>query len=96
MRAFFCVVLLLLFQLCAFAQRSATSADNSSSPSIAQGETKATATGNQKLTESEPNTLISEQRIPSGARVYIASMMNGFDIYVTAAIQKKKGFCTRI
>lgn len=90
MRAFLCVVLALLFQLCAFAQQPPTSADNSPSPSTAQGEAKATATGNQKLTETEPNTLVSEQRIPSGARVYIASMMNGFDIYVTAAIQKKK------
>jgi hypothetical protein len=43
-----------------------------------------------KLVESEPNTLMSEERIPSGARVYIAPMANGFDNYVIAGIQKKK------
>jgi hypothetical protein len=90
MRAFLCVVLVLLFQLCTFAQQPSTTADNPTAPSTPQGEAKPSASGNQKLTESEPNTLVSDQRIPSGARVYIAPMMNGFDIYVTAALQKKK------
>ncbi len=48
------------------------------------------ASADQKLVQSEPNTLISDQRIPSGARVYVAPMANGFDNYVIAAIQKKK------
>jgi hypothetical protein len=44
----------------------------------------------QKLIKSEPNALMSDERIPSGARVYVASMINGFDNYVTAGLQQKK------
>ncbi|HYY68447.1 MAG TPA: hypothetical protein VE734_01840 [Terriglobales bacterium] len=33
---------------------------------------------------------MSDERIPSGARVYVASMINGFDNYVTAGLQQKK------
>lgn len=44
----------------------------------------------QKLTAAEPGALISQERIPSGARVYIAPMMNGFDNYVAAGLQQKK------
>ena len=44
----------------------------------------------QKLVSIEPNTLMSEQKIPSGARVYVAPMANGFENYVIAGIQKKK------
>ncbi len=32
----------------------------------------------------------SEGRIPNGAKVFIASMPNGFDAYLKAAIEKKK------
>src|SRR5438552_1391348 len=48
------------------------------------------AAGNQKLVVSEPNTLMSEEKIPMGARVYIAPMANGFDNYITAGLQQKK------
>jgi hypothetical protein len=37
-----------------------------------------------------PDTLMSEQRIPHGARVYVAPMINGFDNYVVAGLQQKK------
>lgn len=57
---------------------------------LTENESKSAVSDNQKLSETEPNTLVSDQRIPSGSRVYIAPMMNGFDIYVTAAIDKKK------
>jgi hypothetical protein len=33
---------------------------------------------------------MSDERIPSGARVYVAPMANGFDNYVIAGLQKKK------
>jgi len=52
--------------------------------------TPATAGVEQKLVATEPNTLMSEQKIPSGARVYVAPMANGFENYVIAGIQKKK------
>jgi hypothetical protein len=44
----------------------------------------------QKLVASEPGALISEERIPSGARVYVAPIVNGFDNYIIAGLQQKK------
>ena len=44
----------------------------------------------QKLTPAEPGALISEEKIPSGARVYVAPMTNGFDNYIVAGLQQKK------
>lgn len=44
----------------------------------------------QKLVVTEPNTVMSEERIPSGAKVYVAPMMNGFDNYIVAGLQQKK------
>lgn len=44
----------------------------------------------QKLVNSEPGALISEEKLFSGARIYIAPMSNGFDNYVTAGLQQKK------
>lgn len=44
----------------------------------------------QDLVATEPNTLMSEQKIPFGARVYVAPIANGFDNYIIAGIQKKK------
>src|SRR5207237_3535717 len=34
--------------------------------------------------------LMSEEKIPMGARVYIAPIANGFDNYITAGLQQKK------
>jgi hypothetical protein len=43
-----------------------------------------------KLVAAEPGAIISQERIPSGARVYVAPMVNGFDNYVIAGLQQKK------
>lgn len=52
--------------------------------------TQKSASAEQGLVATEPNTLMSQQRIPFGALVYVAPMANGFDNYVIAGIQKKK------
>lgn len=44
----------------------------------------------QKLTPAEPGALISEEKIPVGARIYVAPMSNGFDNYIVAGLQQKK------
>ena len=44
----------------------------------------------QKLTAEEPGTLISEEKLYSGARIYVAPMLNGFDNYIVAGLQQKK------
>jgi hypothetical protein len=44
----------------------------------------------QKLVAEEPGTLMSEERLYSGARIYVAPMVNGFDNYIVAGLQKKK------
>lgn len=48
------------------------------------------ATKEQKLVAEEPGTLISEEKLYSGARIYVAPMMNGFDNYIVAGLQQKK------
>lgn len=59
---------------------------------IAPGASESTADGEptQKLSPSGRDVLLSAERIPSGARVYIAPMANGFDHYITAGLQQKK------
>jgi hypothetical protein len=44
----------------------------------------------QKLVASGSDTLIGQESIPSGARIYVAPMANGFDHYITAGLQQKK------
>jgi hypothetical protein len=44
----------------------------------------------QKLVAEEPGTLISQEKLFSGARIYVAPMMNGFDNYIVAGLQQKK------
>ena len=44
----------------------------------------------QKLVSSEPGTLISQEKIPSGARVYVSKMPNGFENYIIAGLQQKR------
>jgi hypothetical protein len=44
----------------------------------------------QKLTVEEPGTLISEEKLYSGARIYVAPMLNGFENYIIAGLQQKK------
>lgn len=38
----------------------------------------------------DKNVVISNESLPSGARLYIASMPNGFETYVAAGLEKKK------
>lgn len=91
------ILLGLVLAVCAAAQDSKTTGGNQTSKpqevqKTAQSETSdapKTETKDQKLTVSE-GALISQERIPSGARVYIAPMVNGFDIYISAGLQQKK------
>lgn len=59
-------------------------------PEQADASTQKGPSSDQNLVATEPNTLMSEQKIPFGARVYVAPMANGFDNYVIAGVQKKK------
>lgn len=56
----------------------------------ADASTQTSASVEQKLVSTEPNTLTSREKIPSGARVYVAPMANGFENYIIAGIQQKK------
>lgn len=51
--------------------------------------TPTTATTDQKLT-AESDALISQEKIYSGSRLYVAPMANGFDNYIVAGLQQKK------
>lgn len=79
------LVILIFSGICACAQESkpATTTDTSSpaSPGVAK---------EQKLAVEEPGTLISEEKLYSGARIYVAPMLNGFDNYIVAGLQQKK------
>jgi len=76
---------LIICSICAFAQDSKpkepTETTSSASPST---------TAEQKLTVEEPGTLISEEKLYSGARIYVAPMSNGFENYIIAGLQQKK------
>jgi len=74
--------------LASFAQQPPPGSDDKK-PAV-QESPSAPVAEDQKLTASEPNTLMSKERIPYGARVYIAPMANGFDNYVVAGVQQKK------
>ncbi len=52
--------------------------------------TNSAPTSTQKLVIEEPGTLMSDEKLYSGARIYVAPMMNGFDNYIIAGIQQKK------
>lgn len=40
--------------------------------------------------QADKNPVITNESLPSGARIYIAPMPNGFETYVAAGIEKKK------
>ena len=44
----------------------------------------------QQLVATEPNTLLSQEKIPAGSKVFVAPMVNGFDNYIIAGLQQKK------
>lgn len=73
--------------LCASAQNPVPPTQNEPAK---QATTTQAAPVEQKLSATEPNTLMSEEKIPSGARIYVAPMMNGFDNYIVAGLQQKK------
>jgi hypothetical protein len=78
-----CLIALGLFlAICTGAQQSTTASDKEVS--------SATIKTEQRLAANEPGALIGEEMLPSGARIYIASMANGFDNYVAAGLQQKK------
>jgi hypothetical protein len=75
--------LLMMFLLCATcvgAQDAKPTTTVEGSPSAAK---------DQKLVVEEPGTLMSEEKLYSGARIYIAPMLNGFDNYIAAGLQQK-------
>jgi len=78
------LMMVFLYAICAGAQDSKlkTTADTNSPASSAAQE--------QKLVVEEPGTLISQEKLYSGARIYIAPMLNGFDNYIAAGLQQKK------
>ncbi len=91
-----CVVLGLFLAICAGAQVSKTAVGGDQAvdqPKVEQknqgAESQKAEAKDQKLVASE-GALISQERIPSGARVYVAPMVNGFDNYITAGLQQKK------
>jgi hypothetical protein len=79
---------LILLLCCAFASAQ------DSKPTTPPGDTAKPASQNtasdQKLTVEEPGTLMSEEKLYSGARIYVAPMTNGFDNYIIAGLQQKK------
>lgn len=77
-----------LLALCAGAQNPVPSTQTE--PAKATASAQPAAPEEQKLSAKEPDTLMSEERIPSGARIYVAPMMNGFDNYIVAGLQQKK------
>ncbi|MGE5114627.1 MAG: hypothetical protein ACM3JB_27520 [Acidobacteriaceae bacterium] len=77
------LIVLLLCSFSALGQDAKPVADNSTK------ETKAVAATDQKLA-AEGDALISQEKIYSGSRVYVAPMANGFDNYVVAGLQQKK------
>jgi hypothetical protein len=77
------VIMLLLCNFWTGAQETKP-ADANSKPA---GST--TSTTEQKLT-AESDALISQEKIYSGSRVYVAPMVNGFDNYIVAGLQQKK------
>jgi len=79
------IVFGLFLAICANAQEAKPVAAKEVSSEPIKAEQK-----EQKLVSSEPGALISEEKIPSGARVYVAPIVNGFDNYIIAGLQQKK------
>lgn len=75
--------------LSAWGQQSESPAEKKA-PEQTDASTQKSPGAQQDLVATEPNTLMSAQRIPFGARVYVAPIVNGFDNYIIAGIQKKK------
>ncbi len=76
-------MMLLAWSLWAGAQNAKPAAANSNA------DNSTASTREQKLT-AESDALISEEKIYSGSKIYIAPMANGFDNYIAAGMQQKK------
>jgi hypothetical protein len=79
------LIMFFLCVACTSAQEQKTSV-----PADANAPTGPTPVAEQKLVAAEPGALISDEKIPSGSRVFVAPMPNGFDNYITAGLQQKK------
>jgi hypothetical protein len=79
------LAIFLLYGACACAQETSPP-----TPANANATANTAPAVEQKLVAAEPGALISGEKIPSGARVFVAPMQNGFDNYVTAGLQQKK------
>jgi hypothetical protein len=76
---------ILFWSICAVAQDSKPATPGDTAKPAGQN-----ATADQKLTVEEPGTLMSDEKLYSGARIYVAPMANGFDNYIVAGLQQKK------
>lgn len=56
---------------------------------LAMGTAAQTETSSAKSELKANSPVITDEKLPSGARIYIAPISNGFDTYVAAGIQKK-------
>ena len=81
MRKLIFPIAVLAWTLCAFGQETKPVSDVDTQPSAA---------AQQDLVATEPGTLLGQEKIPAGARVYVAPMPNGFENYVIAGLQRKK------
>jgi len=86
------IIAILICVLCTGAQqlKAQTTAEKSQSSTETPANVAPPTNQEQKLVAAEPGAVISQERIPSGARVYVAPMANGFDNYVVAGLQQKK------
>lgn len=80
----------LICVVCANAQEPKAPASKTKQSAEATVSAEPVAKEEQKLVAAEPGAIISQERIPSGARVYVAPMVNGFDNYIIAGLQQKK------
>ena len=58
--------------------------------SLAGAQESAAPPVEQQLVAADSDTLIGQEKIPSGARVYLAAMPSGFENYISAGLQQKK------
>jgi hypothetical protein len=84
------MVVLVLCGICASAQDTKLTTTPIASNTPATPSVTAEQKQEQKLVVEEPGTLMSEEKLYSGARIYVASMVNGFDNYIIAGLQQKK------
>jgi hypothetical protein len=80
----------ILFALVICALWASAQEPKAPAPGDANPPAASVAATDQKLVATDPDTLMSQEQIPYGARVYVAPMANGFDNYIIAGLQQKK------